>query len=287
MAGLHFLRSPTSSVQSESVVDIAARIAVIIVAICFVVFLSALRTPKAPTSRACDVQLLQHAPAGHKRKGGKAKKNKKARAAVVVTKCGPAAADIPEELEVGKGSSVSETDRSTKSELEIGKVSSVSEADRPTEPIKLILSEQAPGSFSSLVSCHDCPVREARLAPEVDDDPVARLNCSCVTTSITKLETSDHLEMRAPHVDCPSTDLDLAPVVGLAEGGEDTGFVCDKCRKHDVHLWGCSAHRTYTSALLLMHRNMQLAAATGPPGLDLPVTASPAWKSGVCGLRTI
>jgi hypothetical protein len=51
---------------------------------------------------------------------------------------------------------------------------------------------------------------------------------------------------------------------------------CEMCSKN---IWGCSIHRTYSSALLLRHCATQLMIARGPPGLELPVKDRKSSKS--------
>lgn len=46
--------------------------------------------------------------------------------------------------------------------------------------------------------------------------------------------------------------------------------VCEKCALPD-ELFGCAEHRRYTSTLLMMHREIQMVIARGPPGLQAPV----------------
>jgi len=49
---------------------------------------------------------------------------------------------------------------------------------------------------------------------------------------------------------------------------EELSGTCEMCSKN---VWGCSIHRTYSSALLLRHFATQRVIARGPPGLELPV----------------
>jgi len=48
------------------------------------------------------------------------------------------------------------------------------------------------------------------------------------------------IQCNEPHQSQPSVDVDT---------------LCKECNTPGLHIWGCSAHRTYTSALLLMHRH--------------------------------
>lgn len=61
--------------------------------------------------------------------------------------------------------------------------------------------------------------------------------------------------------------------------------VCQECQKLTENSWGCSAHRVYSSSLLLMHGQMRVAIARGPPGLEAPAGPAPPTNGGMCCTR--
>jgi hypothetical protein len=54
--------------------------------------------------------------------------------------------------------------------------------------------------------------------------------------------------------------------VGLQQESE---HACEACKNSDVYYWGCPLHRTYTSALLLAHRELRFGAAQKPVDINL------------------
>jgi len=57
------------------------------------------------------------------------------------------------------------------------------------------------------------------------------------------------------------------------------------CRCDESYGWGCSHHRSYGSLLLLAHRDLQVAIAHGPPGLEPPCDHVAKINSGDLGIR--
>jgi hypothetical protein len=68
-------------------------------------------------------------------------------------------------------------------------------------------------------------------------------------------EERDNIEIQMPKSD-RGTDREL----------EDT---CEACANSDEYSWGCARHRTYTSALLLAHRELRFGAEQNPINLNL------------------
>jgi len=347
-----YLRAPTASAIGDgSIVQIAARIAVLIAIVTLVVFLRALHAPK--TSKLGEephAQRLQQPVGVQKKKGNRAKKGKKTR--------GTSSTKIVPDLDV-----VSEE------ELEVGRVQSSSDVEAP--PMRDSLKQE---SHSEVVVDQDksesesgdieIAIRTDEVSPGYGhvcletvplDDPseeeleVGRVQSSSDVEAPSMQDSLKHeshsevavdqdksdsesengdidIEMRtdeAPpgcgHVCLETVPLDdpgheLPPISALlvselivpsdtsiiafndfeweevhepiqSQPADDADVPCKECTMPDMHLWGCSAHRTYTSALLLMHREMQVVVARGPPGLERPAALATASGASLCSMR--
>lgn len=267
--------SPAASVgqlvEVCSIVEIAARVAVLIVVVCFGVFLRALVAPKATTVGAPSVQRLQHVAAGHKKKGGRAKKNKKARGAAVPNVAHDADAISDAEDKVRTSSDL-EAATSCGADGSNTVTSDTPEAEHEIEM-------QVDRADASCDGDDDCS--ETIEAPEVANEiqtgtlQAEELCGAAEQRSQTSPASNNVQEFQQP--------LACGPDEPCHEADENAGAFCDICERPDVHFWGCATHRTYTSALLLMHRDMRFDAARGPPGLELPAANIRTTK---CGLTT-
>jgi len=272
-----YLRAPTASAIGDgSIVQIAARIAVLIAIVTLVVFLRALHAPK--TSKLGEephAQRLQQPVGIQKKKGNRAKKGKKTRG-ISSTKIAPELDVISEEeLEVGRVQSSSDVEapsmrdsRKQESHSEVGVDQDKSESESESGDIDIEMRTYAPGCG------HVCLETVPLDAPRDELSPISDLVVSEVIvpsdTSIIAFNDFDWEDAHEPNQSQPADDVDVP---------------CKECTMPDMHLWGCSAHRTYTSALLLMHREMQVVVARGPPGLERPAAPATASRASLCSMR--
>lgn len=149
-------------------------------------------------------------------------------------------------------------DDGSEEEAEVGTLRSSSDLEAPSIPSSRI-QKPIGGDADNVESVSESEDIEIRT------DPVsAGSECDYLVTLTASKETNDPCE---------------------ADTADEAHTVCMECAMPDVHIWGCSAHRTYTSSLLLMHREIQARIARGPPGLDPPAGNALAPSAGVCSLR--
>lgn len=248
MAGA-FLSAPTVAIgefmQAGSVAQMASRVAMVVALVILVslatfpfhYFWTRLSEKKVHFAGEASHPQRPHQPAGaHKKKGNRAKKNKKARG-VATTKLAPGV-DAPSE-----------------EEFEVVKVHSSSDVETPSmRPTQKAFQETALDASTEF---------ESSL-------PYAQKPFSGIDADNDKLEIEADLEMctekRAGEDASEASE-------GAHETVQEESSICERCLNPDVHIWGCPAHRMYTSSLLLMHCEMQRAIARGPPGLE-PLPAS-------------
>lgn len=283
MAGFN-LRSPATSVggfvEIYSIVETAARVVMLIIVACFAVFLRALWSPKTTILGPPNVQRSQHAFAGQKKKGGRAKRNKKVR--------GSAAPKIThdEDTWVEKAMSSSDVEAPTHYPAGGNNLVTIDTLDSAREyGMQFNAADAECGGNESksetskvLHATHD---RQGKMRR-------ADVSCGCAGNWSEALETPQIVQDLAglkadvvPCVDEPASSLDDA----CPDTDKKDSLFCDICARPDVHFWGCAAHRTYTGALLLMHRDLRIVAERGPPGLELPATGIRATTSGLTSIK--
>jgi hypothetical protein len=99
---------------------------------------------------------------------------------------------------------------------------------------------------------------ETTSLPLESSTNVASDNASCIAPAPTCLERC-----------CMAVEPSITNEGQAASDvSEELSGTCEMCSKN---VWGCSIHRTYSSALLLRHFATQCVIARGPPGLELPV----------------
>jgi len=274
-----YLRAPTASAIGDgSIVQIAARIAVLIAIVTLVVFLRALHAPKtSKLGEETHAQRLQQPVGVQKKKGNRAKKGKKTRG-TSSTKIAPELDVISEEeLEVGRVQSSSDVEapsvrdsrkQESHSEVGVDQDKSESESESGDIEIEMRTDEASPGCG------HVCLETVPLDDPRDELPPISALLVSELIvpsdTSIIAFNDFEWEEVHEPIQSQPADDADVP---------------CKECTMPDMHLWGCSAHRTYTSALLLMHREMQVVVARGPPGLERPAALATASGASLCSMR--
>jgi hypothetical protein len=248
MAGA-FLRAPTVAIgelmQAGSDWQMASKVATVIA---FVILVSLATFPfhyfwirlseqKVHFAGQASHPQRLHQPAGaQKKKGNRAKKNKKARG-VATTKFAPGV-DAPSE-----------------EELEVVKVQSSSDVEAPSmRPTQEAFQETALDTSTQFES--SLPYAQKPFSgSDADND---------------KLSIEADLEMCTDE----RAGEDTGEASEVAHGTvQEESCICERCLNPDVHIWGCPAHRIYTSSLLLMHCEMQRTIARGPPGLE-PLPAS-------------
>lgn len=58
-------------------------------------------------------------------------------------------------------------------------------------------------------------------------------------------------------------------MTSVAERDNESERTCEACSNVNTSSWGCATHRTYTSALLLAHRELRIGAAQMPVDMNL------------------
>jgi hypothetical protein len=246
------------SVSDVSIVELAVRIAVLVAIVFFVFFLQALWAPKP--SAAGLSSRVQQSSGVQKKKGHRAKKAKKSRG-VGPSKFMPASDEISDgELENGKAHAHDSSDveaptipspRVSDGELENGKAHAHDSSD-----------DEAPTGSSPRVT----------FALGVAQNPL-------VGVSVENNESDSVREDVAVHTDVINV---VSESSAASEEQQDDADICEDCAMPEVNIWGCPIQRTYTSSLLLMHRQMQVVVQRGPPGLEPPASLAaiqpPQWK---------
>lgn len=235
--------------QFGSIAEFAARILALIAVIYVAVFLQSLWVTKAPTvGQALDVQQLQQPSGAQKKRGNRARKNKKRGTATAKSAAG--------------------IETVSEEELEVVKVQSSSDVEAPS-----MLSPR--GAFDCTLASAQKPLAGVNTDEDKSDSEAEDLEM-CTDKAAATVEGD---------VLADTKKLEVAPWRKKQEPiEEDVDAVCEMCTNSTLYPWGCPNHCTYTSSLLLMHCQMQRVIARGPPGLEPPPATISAPSLRMCSL---
>lgn len=269
-------------VETFSIVEIAARAAAFIFIVCFGIFLRALWAPKVIAAETLNVQRLQPVAAIHKRKGGRAKKNKKSRNTSAPKFLQDTEAISEEDSSVEKSHSSSDLEAAACYDGVENSDTATSETLDAAHDIEMRSDSVVSGSdalpaltsstfeVDSAAKMDFCKLDSSGGGTEDDSEP-REIN------QVVQDPRDDGPAKRKPCCEVQASNIDAS-----LQTARNADSFCEVCANPDVYFWGCAAHRSYTSALLLMHKDRRyLAQSQGPPGLDLPVVKICTTKRGL------
>jgi len=347
-----YLRAHTvSAIGDGSIVEIAARVALLIAIVAFIVLFRALHAPKSSkVGEETHAQRLPQPVGVQKKKGSRAKKSKKTRGAPTTRIVSDLEVISEEELEVGRVQSSSDVeapsmrdsskqeshsevvvdldksdsnsgdieldirtdetfhrcgdvcletvtlDDSSEDVLELGRGQSSSDVEAPSVPDSLNQESHSEVGVDHDKSESDSEMGDIDIGMRTDEAPrgCGHLRLESVPCDdprdelppVSALVPSEVIVLSDTSILALNDfDWDDAHQPNQSQAADDADVPCKECAMPDRHLWGCSAHRTYTCALLLMHREMQLTVARGPPGLERPTTSPTASRASLCSMR--
>lgn len=233
--------------NAMDIVQMVVTIAVLVAIVLFLIVLQALWAPKVSLVRqAPNAQRLQQLTGVQKKKqkargAGATKKNKKAHRAGAI--------NLAPEMEA-----------ICEPEFDVGRVRTPSDVEAPSvKSAGTAIEEKALSAgvvFAQICAGVESPAEVESDEDESDCEPMDITICTDVASCVVDGDFLEASELRMPWE---------AQVEVIHKSTEEARGVCEM---PDVQSWGCPVQRTYTSSLLLMHREIQRTIARGAPGLE-------------------